>query len=305
MSMAFTVDFWNVGQGDCSSITRPDNSLDVIDTGPRKTPQLCDYLSLKPRTINALVITHNDADHIGGVLALLNIQDVIIRKAYLLFDGHDFRNSRIFNKLIEVLGENNIFRLESPLTIDEFNEYKLVVRFPNLVRNAKARNANDTSAIIGLTWNDKDVIVWGADNKIAIIRENIVEKPPMLFGPHHGAPADASNETFARDISMLSPRQCFLSYGTKNNYNHPNKAYIKALRKENCRIICSQRCRHCGLTNKRTILDGDGFYNLLPPKTGLACHGHVRLKVQNGEVHDELELEYEKAKIKARKRLCI
>ena len=305
MSVDFTVDFWNVGQGDCSSITRPDNSLDVIDAGPRRTPQLCDYLTLKPKTINALVITHNDADHIGGVLALLNIPNVLIRKAYILLDGHDLRNSRVFNRLIEVLGEDNIFRLERPLTIDEFNGYKLVVRFPNLVRNAKTRSANDTSAIISLTWNDRDVIVWGADNRIATIREHVAEKPPMLFGPHHGAPSDASSKTFACDLSMLSPRQCFLSYCTKNNYNHPSKAYIKALRRENCRIICSQRCRQCGLTNKKAILDGDGFYNLLPPITGLSCHGHVRLNIQNGEVHDELEQEYEVAKSKARKRLCI
>lgn len=304
MNTGVKVDFWNVGQGDSSSISRPDGSIDIIDAGPIGNPQLCDYLTLNAKKVNALVITHNDSDHIGGLLALLNIPNVHIEKAYLLVDGHKLKRMPAFKRLVDKLGTGRIARIESKVVIDEFDGYKLIVRHPDFCHNVMSSSSNNTSAVLSLTWNDQDVIVWGADNRISTIRQNVGPHIPMLFGPHHGAPGDVSCKSFDGNISALSPRQCFLSYGTRNSHNHPSLAYIKALRRLDCRITCSQRCMKCGRTDEQAILDGDGYYLLLPPKQGLACHGHVRLEVHGLEVHDELEIEYEAAKQKARKRLC-
>ena len=65
------VDFWDVGQGDCSVIRLPDSSLVIIDVGPRTRP-LIDWLQEKPRRIHSIVITHNDADHAGGLPGLVS-----------------------------------------------------------------------------------------------------------------------------------------------------------------------------------------------------------------------------------------
>src|SRR5258708_8392617 len=76
------VDFWDVGQGDCSVIRLPDGSLIIIDVGPRTTP-LIDWLQEKPRRIHSVVITHNDADHAGGLPALVKLPALAVGIVYL------------------------------------------------------------------------------------------------------------------------------------------------------------------------------------------------------------------------------
>jgi beta-lactamase superfamily II metal-dependent hydrolase len=47
METRLEVVFWDVGQGDCSTLQLPDGSLVIIDTGPRGSP-LIDWLNDHP-----------------------------------------------------------------------------------------------------------------------------------------------------------------------------------------------------------------------------------------------------------------
>jgi beta-lactamase superfamily II metal-dependent hydrolase len=303
------VDFWNVGQGDASSIHWPDNSWDVIDVGPINS-QLCSFFASHPtERIHALTLTHNDADHIGGLTTLVNIPSLRIDKVYLLKDMHDIKKSPLFRQLIKKVGAKNIYRLEregEDKTIDVFDDYTLVVKYPNLVENTTASNSNDTSGILSLKWNDQDVIVWGGDNKIHTIKKHVSpNNMPMLFGPHHGGPSDCQLKRFSTDVGNMTPRQVVLSFETKNQYGHPCPQYLSALKKSKCQLICTQRCRKCKSEKYFPLVDGDGFYRMCPPLKGTACHGHVRVIVNGLEVHDELEAEYLANKQNVRNRKCL
>ena len=302
------VDFWNVGQGDASSIHWPDNSWDVIDVGPVNS-QLCSFFASHPtERIHALTLTHNDADHIGGLTTLVNLPSLRIDKVYLLKDMHDIRKSLLFRQLIKKVGAENIYRLEregEDKPIDVFDDYTLVVKYPNLVENVTASKSNDTSGILSLTWSGQDVIVWGGDNKIHTILEHVSPNMPMLFGPHHGGPQDYKNKRFNGDVLTLSPQRAVLSFETGNKHHHPRPRYLASLKQNNCQLICTQRCRKCKSEKYFPVIDGDGFYRMCPPSKGTACHGHVRVIVNGLEVHDELEAEYLANKQNVRNRKCL
>lgn len=304
------VDFWNVGQGNATSIRRPDNSWDVIDVGLADT-QLCQYFAMPFHSsvrIHALVLTHNDEDHVGGLSTLLNISNLAIEKVFLLKDMHEIRKNPDFIKLIRKIGKNNIYRLEredDDKIIDGFDDYKLVVKNPRVSDNLMASKSNDTSGILSLKWNDQDVIVWGGDNKIHTIQEHVSPNMPVLFGPHHGGPSDCQLKRFSTEVGALAPRQVVLSFETKNQYGHPCPQYLSALKSSNCQLICTQRCRKCKSEKYFPLVDGDGFYRMCPPLKGTACHGHVRVIVNGLEVHDELEAEYIANKQNVRNRQCL
>ena len=303
-----TVDFWNVGQGDASSISRPDGKMDVIDVGPSDGLQLCEYLKNYPCIISNLVLTHNDNDHIGALETLLDNPHLIIENAYIVIDRDELKRNPVFKKLKK--RAQNLFRAETngeeDKVIDEFGDYKLVLKYPDFQANFTTSRPNGTSTILALTCQDKDVIIWGADNKISTIKKHVAPQMPMLFGPHHGAPEDNKQKSFPNNVAKLSPRQCFLSFGYDNQYRHPSREYIDELNKAECRIICSHRHKSCKATKLPAILDGDAYYSLLAiadPNIKI-CHGHVRLIVEGCSAHDELEKEYAAAKQKVHRRRC-
>ena len=70
------VHYIDVGQADCTFIELPDGKNMVIDTGDISTAtQVSDYIKAvlgTNNTINYLILTHSDSDHIGGAKKLLD-----------------------------------------------------------------------------------------------------------------------------------------------------------------------------------------------------------------------------------------
>jgi competence protein ComEC len=73
---SWEVIFWDVGQGDATSIRLPTGDYILIDTGPvsatsGSNPLVQWFLSAPaPKRIKYVLITHNDLDHVGGLLSL-------------------------------------------------------------------------------------------------------------------------------------------------------------------------------------------------------------------------------------------
>ena len=116
----FEVTFWDVGQGDCSTINLPDGRLVIVDVGPRGSP-LVDTLHDKPRHIHSVVLTHNDSDHVGALPALVGSFKDCIQNFYMLVDRP--ATDRIFDKTFrcalegERQGHYQIKRLEAGAVI--------------------------------------------------------------------------------------------------------------------------------------------------------------------------------------------
>ena len=67
--------FWDVGQGDATTIKLPDGSYILIDSGPSTqhgNPLPGWFRRMGGPQIKLAVITHSHVDHFGGLISLCN-----------------------------------------------------------------------------------------------------------------------------------------------------------------------------------------------------------------------------------------
>jgi competence protein ComEC len=278
----FGVTFWDVGQGDCSTITLPDGRLIIIDVGPRGSP-LIDWLHDKPRQIHAVVLTHNDSDHVGALPALVGSFKDRIQNFYMLVDRPT--NDKIFDKTFrcalegERLRHYQIQRLEAGAVVwkDSNLNANLVPVFPNMSGNVLASTPNKTSGILCLNFNGKTEIIWPGDSELGRVANKCSDtKPFVLFGPHHGAPADYKKAIAPKAINAVGARRAFISVGTKNKHSHPRPKYLQLLERGGCRLVCSQITNACDpntVRRNRSVMATHLGLGLRPPRSGVSCRG--------------------------------
>ncbi|HLD03901.1 MAG TPA: MBL fold metallo-hydrolase, partial [Candidatus Dojkabacteria bacterium] len=97
--------FLNIGQGDAILVKSPDNKYLLIDSGPDQTvlSELSDVMPFWVRTIDLVIATHPDADHIGGFLDISQRYTI----ALILYNKLD-KSSKVANNLEELWQEQGI-----------------------------------------------------------------------------------------------------------------------------------------------------------------------------------------------------
>lgn len=319
-----TVDFWDVGQGDCTVITRPDGKLIVIDVGPRSSP-LIGWLDSHPqKQISDVILTHNDADHIGAIPALLESCAGRIERVRLLQDGSrsGARQKSVVNllsplKKAHMAGWLKVTLMCSGQTIWEDDELgvSLEVLYPSALDSVlNHATPNEGSAILALKHQKAGIIMWPGDNTVKRVAE---VKPSnnvaILFGPHHGAPEDRKRSTKAewnKSISTVQPRQVQISVG-KNTYSHPNPRYLTHLRNAGCEVVCTGLTRWCDrrITERQQgqhVVNGAALLGLRRTSSGFACRGARRFYVTSEDfVEDEFANEHREAVKKLGRPFCM
>ncbi len=281
------VTFWDVGQGDCSTITLPDGRLIIIDVGPRGSP-LIDWLNDKPKDIHAVVLTHNDSDHVGSLPALVGPFKSRIKNLFMLVDRPTA--NKVFDKTFrcalegERQGHYPIRRLEIGAVVweDRTLSASLAALYPTMSGNITASTPNQTSGILCLQINGKTEIIWPGDSSLARIASVCTGTHPfVLFGPHHGGPSDYKGAAAATAIASVRPQHGFISVGTKNQYSHPRPKYLQRLERAGCQIVCSQITSNCdrntAVRTKIPIMATHLALGLRPPRSGIACRGPWKL----------------------------
>lgn len=277
------VTFWDVGQGDCSTITLPDGRLIIIDTGPRGSP-LIDWLNDHPKTIHAVVLTHNDADHVGALPALVGQFMNRIQSFFMLVDRP--ANNPVFNKTFrcalegEQKGFYKITRLEIGATVwqDPALNVELVTISPSMSENVLGTSPNSSSGILALRINGQTQILWPGDSSLArVAGECAGTRPYVMVGPHHGAPEGYKKAAAVPAIQAISPGNAFISVATKNKYAHPRPKYLQRLERAGCHVLCSELtgfCDRAAFLNNRPIMANHLVLGLRPPrKLGVTCRG--------------------------------
>lgn len=309
------VDFWDVGQGDCSVVRLPDQSLVIIDVGPRTTP-LVDWLQERPRRIQSIVITHNDDDHAGGLPTLVKLPGLTIGTVYLLSDRNpvDDKFQRIFRPVREEeqKGRFAVIRLEKDRQIWENPAKTLELKaiYPSFSENIEARRPNETSAIVWLRQKNKVAIIWPGDAPMQVVAEKSNGlTPAVLTGPHHGGPVDRKQKEFKTWVAAVKPECLFVSVGSRNRYDLPAPKYLKQRASHGCRVLCSQITKHCDhdyARNDIPVLQTAALLGLRPPRSGTPCRGCFRATVTETEVMpDAYEAEHRHRVERLRRPKCL
>ena len=229
----------DVGQGDAIAIRSPRGRWALIDAGPRGrsydagVARVQPYLSRRQaHALSVLVVTHPDADHIGGaastmealpVHALLEPVQPDPRRMYLqTLDAARRRGTRLIAA-----------RAGTRVVMDGV---ELEVLFP-ADRLAPPERANDNSAVILLRFGTFHALLLG-DAPVSVEQWIARQYGPELRAQvlkvgHHGS----STSTGDVLLAAIRPALALIPVGRQNRYGHPAPDVLARLRRNGIPVL--------------------------------------------------------------------
>lgn len=215
------VDFIDVGQGDSILIESPSGKTMLIDGGVKGAgQQIVSYLKeLGIDKLDIVVATHPDADHIGGLIPVLD--NMTIEQFY---DSGKVHTSQTFEEMLTRIDEKNI-PYHVPKIGDDI-EFDKNVNVKVLNANDQATDNNDASIVLKMTYGNVSFLLTG-DAGVALEKEMLQYdvKATVLKAGHHGSNTSSSEEF----IQAVKPEVTILSYGEDNKYGHPHAEIVDRL----------------------------------------------------------------------------
>jgi competence protein ComEC len=214
------VSFLDVGQGDAIFIKTPQGHTMLIDGGVdgKVLEGLAKRLSYFEKTIDVVVATHADADHITGLIPVFEKYDV----AHVVMSplsGH----TGIFSELTKTIQEKNI-----PSTIGKEGDEIIFgdgvvahVLYPGASFHGNEKDTNDASVCILITYGDESVLLTGdlpSTYERKLISDILPKHVTIYKAGHHGSKYSSGDVL----LSYMRPEYSVISAGKNNTYGHPN-----------------------------------------------------------------------------------
>lgn len=235
------VHFINVGQGDAILIKAPNGKNMLVDGGPSSSgKQLVSYLKEQNiKKLDYVVATHPDADHIGGLINVLN--SISIGK---FVDSGKVHTSQTFEKMLKLISDKKIPYIV-PNTGDKI-VLDSTINIDVLHADENADESNEASIVLKVTFNKVSFLLMGdADINIEnALMQTADVKATVLKAGHHGSDTSSS----AKFISTVKPATAILSYGKDNQYGHPHAAVQSRLQKVGAKVY--ETPKHCNIVVK-------------------------------------------------------
>lgn len=225
------VHFIDVGQGDSILIESPDGKTMLIDGGVKGAgEEIVAYLKEQGvQKLDAVVATHPDADHIGGLITVLN--SIEIEQFY---DSGKVHTSQTFEEMLTLIDKENIpYNVPKTGDIITFDE---AVSVKVISANETASDNNDASIVLKVSYGNVSFLLTG-DAGVALEKEMLSQdvKATVLKAGHHGSNT-SSSQSF---IQAVHPEVTVLSYGEDNKYGHPHKEVVERLQAVGSKIYAT------------------------------------------------------------------
>ncbi len=249
--------FFDVGQGDAALISQGDQQL-LIDGGKDGKvllEKLGKYVPFWDRNIEAILETHPDQDHIGGLIDVLNTYNVDF-----VLETKMQSDSQTFKKLEETIMNNKIEKIEAKkgvvIKFSNGSEVQILYPFESIV-DVKGEDTNSYSVIAKLI-NGEDRFFFAGDlpmeKEKQLLENNIEVEANFLKVAHHGSKYATSNEF----LEKIKPTEAVISVGKNNSYGHPNPEVLQRLLRHKVSILRTDEIGdivyECRNTDSRCIL---------------------------------------------------
>ena len=247
------VDFFDVGQGDAIFVTAPGGVQMLVDGGPDNSVlrELGQVMPFYDRSIDVVVATHADQDHIGGLVEVLKRYNV-----GLVVLNNTTSTSAVYAEFTDLIKAKNIKEevIIKPEIIALGSEVEFDILFPN--QNTAGWETNDSSIVGKLIYGENSVLLTG-DSPLAVEKYimgkygNFLKSDILKVG-HHGS-KNSSSDIF---IGTVLPAYSVISVGLDNRYGHPAPEALAILNKYKTKIL-----ETLGEGMIRFETDGKNIYN--------------------------------------------
>ncbi len=226
---ALRVWFADVGQGDGIIIRTPSRATIVVDGGPQQNflQEVDDHVPLTDRTVDLVVVTHADADHVTGLVNLIasgRVRSVLMNRDASV-------KTKTYARLLAAIESQHVQSIEARAgQTYTFGAVQLRVLWPTASGLAAATTTNERSVVVKITYGSEDVLLTG--DAPDTVEQQLLEQgsdvaAEVLKVGHHGS-AKSSTLPF---LKTVRPEIAVLSVGAKNTYGHPTKRVLDDLQR--------------------------------------------------------------------------
>lgn len=229
------VSMLDVGQGDAILIESPTGTQVLIDGGKDRSVlrRLGSEMSLFDRSLDLVIATHPDADHIGGLPGVFDRY----RVAYFM-DGTvagETAQARALDAAVE--GEEGLERLEAVrgMRFDLGHGAYLDILYPD--RDAPGLETNASSIVARLSYGATSFMLTGdAPSGIEewlVALDGEALQSTVLKAGHHGSKTSTSEAW----LVAVDPEFVAISAGEGNSYGHPAPEVVERAQASGARIV--------------------------------------------------------------------
>lgn len=213
------VAFLDVGQGDAILITLPDGRQMLIDGGPSPTElnwRLGQQMPFWDRTLELVINTHPDADHLAGLVSLperYRLEQALVTDVEAdsqLFQEWETELTDI--QLTPIVGQAGM-----QLALGHGITATLISPGPALAGIAEP---NNRSLVLHLQYGRVSFLLPGdieAEVERRLVLSGQLPKATVLKSPHHGSKT-SSSQAF---LAAVDPQLVIISVGEDNRFGHP------------------------------------------------------------------------------------
>jgi beta-lactamase superfamily II metal-dependent hydrolase len=265
-SQNLTMVFIDIGQGDSILVILPNTKTLLIDGGERQSSDKV-LSTLQERGlsyIDVVVATHPHADHIGGLIDVINNVDV-----GQVLDSGQVHTTQTFEDLLDAINakqiplrsvsEGDSITLDPTVKIDVLNPPASI---PDGANNEA--EFNDNSVVLKVTYGNFSVLLTGdmeERNEARLVFKNAtILDAEILKAGHHGSRTSSSSDF----LNAVSPEVVIISLGAGNSYGHPHQEALDRVSASGAQYLL-----RTDIDGTVTLTsDGDGSYSVLTEKCG-------------------------------------
>ena len=227
--------FFDIGQGDAIYIESPQRHKVLIDGGPSSfiLEKLNQEIPFWDRTIDLIILTHPEKDHLAGLLDVLKSYKV----ENILWTGvkRDTAEFEEWQRLIKK-ERANILIAEIGQRV-EFEKSYIYILFPfENLEGKEFKNTNNTSIVAKLVFGRNSFLFTGDIYKSAegeLINRGLNIDSDVLKVAHHGSKTSSSPEF----VEKVSPEIAVIQVGKNNYYGHPHPEILETFKKYGIKIF--------------------------------------------------------------------
>ena len=221
--------FLDVGQGDAIYIEAPNGRQVLIDGGSDATllARLSKVMPFADRSLDMIVATHGDMDHIGGFPLLLDNY-----KVESILENGVTGDSKVSISLEEKIVKKKINKIIAKrgmhIILDDKKNIYFDILFPD--RDVTSLESNEASIVGKLVYGENSFLFTG---DASLYTENLIEwnekdktlDSDVLKLGHHGSRTSSS----ILWLEKVSPEVAIISVDKGNKYGHPHTELLDRL----------------------------------------------------------------------------
>ncbi|MBR2187235.1 MAG: DNA internalization-related competence protein ComEC/Rec2 [Lachnospiraceae bacterium] len=254
----------DIGQGDCNVVTGRNKKTVIIDCGSSSEENIGKYRVIPflkymgISTVDVMVVTHADRDHISGFEEILDMgeeREVNIKKLIMPGTALKDRESAALAEKAEKAGLEVCY-INSGGTLKS-GDMEFSCLWPD--RGFSAEDRNETSTVLKLETEGFSVLftgdIQGTGEKGMIGNLRGEKRITVLKTAHHGS----KNSTPEEFLELVKPEYALISAGRNNRYSHPHKELLKRLEEAGSEIHLTAREGAVTVTAGENTVSVTGF----------------------------------------------